>query len=231
MLTAKVSGMTDTKLRKLREFSERLQAAIDYRGFPEHGRASEIRRAFAQRGIKLSVMSVTRWITGQAMPASANLQILAEVLNVNLEWLYTGRGAMVSTAVETPDGKTVNVVVNTLPRLMAEQISDWLDGRIEVQPDILVACSVSGKAFVIELKDQSLSPRIAKGSLLVIDPARSIDDELPALAWHDGMAIFGYPATRPDGILMEPTNPSYTTTKVPADEIVGPAVAIAQQIL
>jgi SOS-response transcriptional repressor LexA len=223
--------MTDNKERKLKEFASRLQKAADYRGLPVHGRATDISRQFGKRGIKMSPMSVTRWFKGSTMPASTNLQVLAEILSINMEWLYSGRGPMVSTSAQTVEGKTVNVVVNELPELSAAQVTEWLEGGLSAKPDILVACSVSGKAFVIELKDQSLAPRIAKGSRLVIDPARPIDGSLPAMAMQDGMAVFGYPATRPDGVMLEPANTEYSTVKVSPSQVIGPAVAIAQQLL
>ncbi|MDD0824345.1 S24 family peptidase [Mannheimia sp. AT1] len=65
------------------EFSKRMQSLISQYG----GNVS----AFAQK-LEVSPPTVTRWIKGEADPSRTNLIKISEVLNVNLEWLATGKG-------------------------------------------------------------------------------------------------------------------------------------------
>lgn len=176
-------------------------------------------------------MSVGRWFNASTMPASTNLQILAEILNINPDWLISGRGNMVTTEATTPNGETVNVVLNELPKLSVDQVQDWLNDALTVQRDIIVAGSVSAKAFVIALPDYSLAPRFTKGTLLVVDPGHKLDPELPALALQDGLALFGYPVPRPESVMLESPNRDYGSTTVPRSHLIGPVVAIAQLFL
>lgn len=222
-----------TKQRKLREFAARLHRAVEYRGLPEHGKASTIASEFEKRGIQMSSMSVGRWLKGATMPASSNLQVLAEILNIHAEWLYSGRGPMVSTSAQTPSGEVVNVVVNELPLLKSDQLDSWLsgEGSVEGVESVLVAGSVSARAFVFALEDRSLTPRLSQGALLVIDPARKVDPTLPVMARQNGAIVFGYPVVRPDGILIEPANRDYPSLIVPNSCLIGPVVALAQQFL
>ena len=223
--------MTDNKQRKLKEFAARLQRAVDYRGLPEHGKASVLASEFEKRGVQMSGMSVGRWLKGVTMPASSNLQILAEILNINADWLYSGRGPMVTTSAETPDGETVRVVVNELPLLSLGDVEHWLGGMVRTENKIVVAGSVSTKAFVVALPDRSLAPRIGKGTLLVVDPARETDPDLPVMVKHSGAMLFGYPVRRPQGLMVEPSNPEYPSVQVPNEALIGSVVALAQQFL
>lgn len=173
-------------------------------------------------------MSVGRWFKGITMPAAGNLGVLAQILNVRHEWLASGQGVMVETAAVNESGETVNIVVRELPRLDPSQIDDWLGGLISPPKNAVVAGSLGDRSFVLEMPDNSLSPKVPKGASPVIDPDMPATSDLPVIARSGTGYVFGIPVLRPDVLIIEPINPSYPTNQLSPSALVGVIIGLAQ---
>lgn len=91
---------------------------------------------------------------------------IADALGINPTWLIAGEGSMLL------DSKTDNALT-TVPLISWADILDWLNPQqlkkinrkhINVMPGF------SKKCYALILDDTSMSPRIEKGAVLVIDP-------------------------------------------------------------
>jgi len=71
-------------------FADRLKTALERSGFPdERGRA-----AIVARKTKASHVAVKKWLDGQGLPDMKHQIVLAQWLNVSINWLSTGQGNM-----------------------------------------------------------------------------------------------------------------------------------------
>lgn len=77
------------------DFANRLNTACSNAKPPiaeGHGRRAELRRRVMSAGLnKVSGEAVRKWLSGETIPSMDNIRFIALALNVNAEWLLTGR--------------------------------------------------------------------------------------------------------------------------------------------
>ena len=84
--------LTYTKL----DFSARLNSACSDAKQPiqeGRGRRSELRRRVLSQGLKVSGEAVRKWLSGETIPSMDNIRFIAIALDVEADWLLTGRRA------------------------------------------------------------------------------------------------------------------------------------------
>lgn len=83
------------------EFKRRLRMALRDAGINPN-RPSELLRAFVQsdQGATVTLSSVFKWLQGEALPASNNMEIVAKICNVCPVWLRTGQSPAEPTKVD-----------------------------------------------------------------------------------------------------------------------------------
>lgn len=74
-----------------REFSKRLNYALNYRGF---GPTAITCRKLAIM-FEVSKCTVSRWMNGDLFPSVESGVLVADVLEISFEWLMVGRGTMI----------------------------------------------------------------------------------------------------------------------------------------
>lgn len=81
-------------------FSYRLSQALTAAGIPD----DRHRRSWVAKTFNVSVETARKWLSGEAIPATKRIPLIAEKLGVRGEWLLTGRGPMYEGGdlVETP---------------------------------------------------------------------------------------------------------------------------------
>lgn len=85
-------------------FPQRLSEALSSNGFPdEHGRNARLARR-----MKVSAAAVGKWLTGEAVPERANMQILASMLHVSEAWLATGEGSPKDMRLSNSEVRLIN---------------------------------------------------------------------------------------------------------------------------
>ena len=70
-------------------FSDRLKLAMEQRGKKQ----IDMIRAAAERGVKLGKSHISQYVSGKNVPRADILHCLADILDVDEEWLRSGRRA------------------------------------------------------------------------------------------------------------------------------------------
>jgi len=96
-------GMTTEKDTVLRGFSSRLNEALERMNIPRHGRAVYLAdRMNKYAGVSISRQSASKWLSGANFPQQQLMIPLSELLNVNIEWLFSGK-VLENTAIPQHD--------------------------------------------------------------------------------------------------------------------------------
>lgn len=217
--------------RERRAFAERLNLALETRGVRQYGRATRIREALAQHDVIVSNTSIGRWLKGDHRPSMEHLRLLCDMFNVNLHWLETGHGNMCTEKATDERGSPINITFRQLHILSVAQIPGWLEHGQADSQCVVVAGTFGAAAFVLPLNDNSLAPRICRGSLLIIDPTRPVREDLPMLALVNDSAVLGYPVQRGADLIVEPESNAYPPTTVKPEQAVGPVIGLAPVML
>ena len=72
-------------------FSQRLHTSLKKAGI-DPNRPSQVLRAFCamQAGSSLAISTVSKWLSGEALPANGNMEVVARICNVSPHWLRSG---------------------------------------------------------------------------------------------------------------------------------------------
>ncbi len=73
-------------------FSQRLRISLKKAGI-DPTRPTQLLRAFCatQAGSSLAISTVSKWLSGEALPANGNMEVVARICNVSPHWLRSGR--------------------------------------------------------------------------------------------------------------------------------------------
>lgn len=165
--------------------------------------ASLSQQAVADR-FGISRAAVAQWESGDTHPGMTKLEGLAQVLDVRLEWLATGKGAKRAGGGEAPISESQRMA----PLLSWEASAAWPDRPSPpggAHPPLVTHAETGVRVFALAIEDESMSPEFAPGDHVIVDPdvtpqagdfvvARSADDDAPALRLyralerHDGEA-------------------------------------------
>jgi hypothetical protein len=73
------------------EFSKRLRTSLRNVGI-DPNRPTQLQRAFCamQAGSSLAISTVSKWLSGETLPANGNMEVVARICNVSPHWLRSG---------------------------------------------------------------------------------------------------------------------------------------------
>ena len=73
------------------EFSKRLRSSLKNVGI-DPNRPTQLQRAFCamQAGSSLAISTVSKWLSGETLPANGNMEVVARICNVSPHWLRSG---------------------------------------------------------------------------------------------------------------------------------------------
>lgn len=73
------------------EFSRRLRASLKNVGI-DPNRPTQLLRAFSamQAGSSVAISTVSKWLSGETLPANGNMEVVARICNVSPHWLRSG---------------------------------------------------------------------------------------------------------------------------------------------
>jgi repressor LexA len=157
--------------------------------------ANRIREARTQRGLDqarlaarldIATRTLQRWEKGEQVPDSNDLIRLAKAAGVAPHWLLTGEGSMY--VAEYPEGKILPLQTNRYKKvdLISLPLLSSVPGGApslmfhpeHVEKYITVDDIHDSGAFALEVKGNSMAPRIEDGDIIVVSPkldARSGD--------------------------------------------------------
>jgi hypothetical protein len=74
------------------EFSKRLRTSLRNAGI-DPNRPTQLLRAFCamQAGSSLAISTVSKWLSGESLPANGNMEVVAQICNVSPHWLRSGQ--------------------------------------------------------------------------------------------------------------------------------------------
>lgn len=97
---------------------------------------------------------------------------IAQALNINVDWLVTGKGEMMLK--ESPEQRLLSEQ-KVVPILQWGQIDLWISTGIDRQTITdwtTVHEKFSKKSFALKLKDNSMFPRFDTDTLIIVDPEK-----------------------------------------------------------
>lgn len=180
--------------------------------------ASLSQQAVADR-FGISRAAVAQWESGDTHPGMTKLEGLAQVLDIRLEWLATGKGSKRGNDA----GLAASESQRTAPLLSWEASAAWPDRGNPpggAYPPLVTRMEAGVRVFALAIEDESMSPEFAPGDHVIVDPdvapqagdfvvARATDDDAPALRLYRALE-------RQDGEAVElvPLNAAWPTRAV-----------------
>jgi hypothetical protein len=72
-------------------FSQRLHTSLKKAGI-DPNRPTQLLRAFCAMQVEssLAISTVSKWLSGEALPANGNMEVVARICNVSPHWLRSG---------------------------------------------------------------------------------------------------------------------------------------------
>jgi repressor LexA len=132
--------------------------------------------------IDIATRTVQRWEKGEQVPDSNYLMRIAKVTGVVAHWLLTGDGERVpseqlkSKVIPLPTNRYRKVSLVSLP-LLASVPAGALKQRFhsdQAERHITVDDVRDPNAFALEVKGNSMAPRIENGDIIVVSPTHDV---------------------------------------------------------
>ncbi|MFH0988670.1 MAG: XRE family transcriptional regulator [bacterium] len=148
--------------------------------------AKELDQAKLAAKVDVATRTVQRWEKGEQVPDSNYLMRIAKTTGVTPHWLLTGEGEMYlksqpeTNVIPLPTGRYRKVDLVTLPLLSSVPggAPSLIFHPDYVEKYITVDDINDSSAFALEVKGNSMAPRIEDGDIIVVSPkfdARSGD--------------------------------------------------------
>lgn len=133
-------------------------------------------KAHIARAVGVSSPTVTDWESGKIKTIEAgNLLKLAQVLNVDAQWLQTGKESrkepsynLADDAMELPKRKRAPIISYVQAGNWCELVDAYPVGTGE--DTIEVDARWSDNTFVLRVRGDSMHPTLTEGALIVVDP-------------------------------------------------------------
>lgn len=114
--------MTQGNEHSPKEFSERLNLALNQLGWPKHGRIANLARAMSD---DLASTSVRRWLNGEGLPEVKRLGELSAITQKSVQWLLTGSSPH-------PEDHSQPKLIRTITQLHAFRIDGLQSSDVEL---------------------------------------------------------------------------------------------------
>jgi SOS-response transcriptional repressor LexA len=188
-------------------FSKRLDHALDLYGIPPKGKG---RQVTVGKMFGVSQKAASKWLEGASLPDTMRIAIIAEKLNVNVEWLTYGTGPINTESLPGNPGSRWK----RIPIITWEQAGHYDDFDTKTAEQWTWSDVETGpRTFALVVKDDSMMPRYEPGATVIADPDREPQ--------HRSVVIFRWKKTGDvscaqlliDGPnrYLKPHNPDYET--------------------
>ncbi len=167
------------------EFSKRLNHALDLNQVPKKGKG---RQLILAEMLGVSQKGASKWLEGLSFPSMERLSEISSKLNVNMEWLLTGSGAI--NTKELPKEANDNGW-RKLPILQWSDVDSILHKKISLPTDTKYIFSdldsgPQSYALVVREDDDTMAPRYCSGDIIIVDPdAHPIHKSIIVVKWKD----------------------------------------------
>ncbi|MBX3736721.1 MAG: LexA family transcriptional regulator [Candidatus Didemnitutus sp.] len=167
--------MQDENAELLRDFAWRLNARTERKGLSQ----SEIAEKLG-----VSVTRVNHWFRGRNFPKAAERLRLADLLEVNLEWLLRGEGDIEKTAGGVVEESQAGYAVREIP------VISWSHAGAAATYDEMpkhwqgkvATTSRDRKAFAVTIEGDCMEPKFFAGDRVVLEPSGELRNGKPVVA-------------------------------------------------
>lgn len=177
-------------------FAEKLKAARKHSGISQKELAKKL---------FISQQAYAKYELGTSSPNPDMITVIASILNVPVGFLLEESSDNSIPAPSVPGSKWIPVLGRVAAGTPIEAIEDILDYE-EITPEM----AASGDFFALQIKGDSMEPRIKTGDVVIVrkqDDCESGDIAVVLVNGED--ATVKRIKKRPEGIILAPTNPQY----------------------
>jgi len=173
--------------------------------------------------LNIEFSAVSKWERNISIPDQSILPKIAELYNTTIEFLLTGKENLTQLPkkIKIP---VLGAIPAGMPIEAIENIIDWE----EITPEM----ASLGELFALQVKGDSMLPRICEGDIVVVKQQDYADSGDTVVVY-----VNGYEATlkriRVDdnGIYLIPNNPAYETKFYSKKEVVSLPVRIYGKVI
>lgn len=175
----------------------------------------------------ISKGALSSYISGRYTPKQQNIFLISKALNVNEAWLMGNDVPMQRNAQVTQSGAVVIPVLGRvaagIPLTAAEYIIDT--------EEISQAMANDGEYFGLQVKGDSMEPRIKNGDVVIVRKQSDADDGDLVIALVNGDdAVVKRLKKYKDGVALISNNPAYEPMYFCNDEIDSKPVEILGKV-
>lgn len=172
--------------------------------------------------IYISQPAYSKYEMGTASPNPETLKKLAEVLNVSVDYLIGN---------DVPPERPGYVRIPVLGRVAAgipidaiEEVIDWEDISAEAAGD--------GEYFGLQIKGQSMEPKISDGDVVIVRRQPDVDSgDIAVVLVNGNDATVKRIKKSPQGVTLIPSNPAYEPMYYSNEEIESLPVTILGKVV
>lgn len=176
----------------------------------------------------VSQPTVSDWESGRKVPSAKSTSKLADYFQVPIDYLL-GRESVTDgpPAPSSPGSKWIPVLGRVAAGTPIEAVEDILDYE-----EIDAKTAASGEHFALQIKGQSMEPRIKDGDVVIVRKQDGCDSGDVAVVLVNGdEATVKRIKKEPAGIMLIPSNPSYEPKFYSNDEILSLPVRIIGKVI
>lgn len=154
----------------------------------------------------VSQPTVSDWESGRKIPSAKSTSKIADYFQVPIDYLLgrepTPEGA---PAPSRPGSKWIPVLGRVAAGTPIEAVEDILDYE-----EIDAKTAASGEYFALQIKGQSMEPRIKDGDVVIIRKQNDCNSgDIAVVLVNGDEATVKRIKKRPEGIMLIPSNPAY----------------------
>lgn len=170
----------------------------------------------------VSQSTIGMWESGKNKPEYANLQKLAKIFDVPLDTLTGNSGA------PTPSkGVWIPVLGKVQAGIPVEAVEDVLDHE-----EITKEMASQGEFFALQVKGDSMEPRIKDGDVVIVRKQSDADTgDIAVVLVNGDDATVKRIKKRPEGIMLIPNNPAYEPMFYSSEEVEKFPVVIVGKVV
>lgn len=180
--------------------------------------------------LNISQSTVAMWENGTNKPRHKALEMLANFFGVSTDYLlgrdsgYEGSGAPVPTR---PGSKWIPVLGKVAAGVPIEAVEDILDYE-----EISAQMAESGDYFALQIKGDSMEPRMKSGDVVIVRRQDDADSGDTAVVLINGdEATVKRIKKSPEGLMLIANNPAYEPMFYSAAEVVALPVVILGKVV
>ena len=215
---------------KISSTSERLLQIMNNR----HLKQVDILRLAApfceENDIKLNRNDLSQYVNGKVEPRQSKLYILGQALKVNEAWLMGYDVPMHQKGIVEPNSSSqikVPVLGTVRAGLPMEAVENILDYE-----EISEAMARQGDYFALQIKGDSMEPRIKEGDVVIVRKQPDVESGEVAIVLVNGdEATIKKVQKFNGGINLVPSNPAYEVKTYSNDDIESLPVSIIGKVV